>query len=640
MLSEYIDPPLNLGMSPGAPAHSCPPQGPALSHSHELDEIKVIPCSDGRMAEHNTASQQPVVRPKQLYDTTRYTSPHSQLLGFESQPHRHPLGQDPESWLSLQPPVLSPYYTTPAPPAQVSIPQPVVPPRDIRHPMPQQAPTVPELPIHPQAVSHLSPPLTPRQQGYMGYSQSCTVPYAPAPNHHHPPADVTTNGTPPTGCVSQMPTLPSPIFYSQGPSTTALPPTMGALESSLTLSTPINLKTTSHNHTATAFHPQHTMPSKLPPQVAPPSHSTNPLLASYAPNPLLRNSGTTPNPSTAQMTYGGFMQTHQVRNVQVFTGHTDSKMLVDDWIRDMQYLLDAIELPAHLRFSTVVRHLSGEARKLVLNLPSSEQTPEKAFEELRAEYGDAQGSLDPLADFYERTQRPGESACSYAIALESILRSVEESQRRSRPFPDRDSKLTRQFLRGLCDEEVFARIAPMKPRLLSFRELQVELRDLARESKKFHSQPKSKKPGAQVQFAAEYSTNVKAERAKPSSELSALTELVQKLAINQEEHMAKLSRLEARIAVPPLSLPSWPQSPPAPSPRPRPPAPPYSTPPMTNTEKNQSFVCYRCGKQGHIARVCKAAFPSPCPNPTWAQQPQPSTLAEEAAMPPSQALNS
>lgn len=134
------------------------------------------------------------------------------------------------------------------------------------------------------------------------------------------------------------------------------------------------------------------------------------------------------------------MQTHQVKNVQVFTGNVDSKILVDDWIRDMQYLLDAVELPIHLRFSTVVRHLGGEARKLVLNLPPNEQSPERAFDELKAEYSDAHSSLDPLADFYERNQKPGESACSFAIALEAVLRTVEESQRDGRPFPDRDGK--------------------------------------------------------------------------------------------------------------------------------------------------------------------------------------------------------
>lgn len=105
-------------------------------------------------------------------------------------------------------------------------------------------------------------------------------------------------------------------------------------------------------------------------------------------------------------------------------------MFIEDWICDMQYLLEAIELLLHLYFSTVLWHLSGEARKLILDLPPHNQTPEKAFEELRAEYRDTQGSLDPLANFYKHGQRPGESACSNAIALED---TIEESQRSGKP---------------------------------------------------------------------------------------------------------------------------------------------------------------------------------------------------------------
>ena len=154
----------------------------------------------------------------------------------------------------------------------------------------------------------------------------------------------------------------------------------------------------------------------------------------------------------------------------------------------MQYLLEAIELPLHLHFATVMHHLSDEARKLILNLPPHDQTPEKAFVGLRAEYGDIQGSLDPLSDFFERGQRPGESVCSYAIALEATLRAVEETHRGGRPFPDCDCKLTRQFLRGLNDEEVYVRIAPMKPRLLGSRSYK-----MSSETKKFQPLNKSKK---------------------------------------------------------------------------------------------------------------------------------------------------
>lgn len=314
--------------------------------------------------------------------------------------------------------------------------------------------------------------------------------------------------------------------------------------------------------------------------------------------------------SLSPVGYGGFLQTHQVKNVQVFTGNADGRLLVEDWIRDMQYLLEAIELPPHLRFSTVVRHLGGEARKLVLNLPPYDRNPEKAFEELRAEYGDAQSSLDPLADFYERGQRSGESACSYAIALEAILRAVEEIQRGGKPFPDRDSKLTRQFLRGLNDEDVYMRIAPMKPRLLNFRELQEELRNLAKETKKFQSLNKPRKTYAQVQVTPENRVNVKTEGSRPTAEWSELTELVKKLALRQEEQMNKLSHLEARMAAP--------FDPPGPPPRARLPQGPAA--------QAQVVTCYRCGKQGHIARVCRAVLPDS--TQLWTQQPHPPSPTE------------
>ncbi len=63
----------------------------------------------------------------------------------------------------------------------------------------------------------------------------------------------------------------------------------------------------------------------------------------------------------------------------------------------------------------------------------------------------------------------------------------------------------------------------MKPRLLNFRDLQDELRNLAKETKKFQS--KSKKTYAQVQVASECNSDVKPEKVK-HTEWSELTELV------------------------------------------------------------------------------------------------------------------
>lgn len=76
--------------------------------------------------------------------------------------------------------------------------------------------------------------------------------------------------------------------------------------------------------------------------------------------------------------------------------------------------------------------------------------------------------------------------------METNLRAVEDSQRGGKPFPDRDCKLTREFLRGFNDEEVYMRIIPLNPRLLSFQELQVELREMTKETKRFQSLHNSK----------------------------------------------------------------------------------------------------------------------------------------------------
>lgn len=534
-----------------------------------------------------------ITMPPALLPQTRVHRPPTVPLPFESFPHPN----FPEAQVMQQPTMNQP--ATPFYPTQVHQPSPQV-PRSYADPSP--VPRAPMLSLTtPHPVNSMNPPTAEQTPQAIEYEQSPQL-HMPqtAARHPHVP-------------------LHSPATSAWGPATAA--------------PAPLNITHAAFDYTPSPY-PQAPLylqsPALAPhvnlyPEAVPQPNLMSPSPIQHMQAPLNAPVRTTAAPSFPSAAYGGFLQTHQVKNVQVFTGNADSKMLIEDWIRDMQYLLEAIDLPPNLRFPTVVRHVSGEARKLILNLPPHNQTPEKAFEELRAEYGDTQGSLDPLADFYERGQRPGESACSYAIALEATLRAVEETQRAGKPFPDRDSKLTRQFLRGLNDEEVYMRIAPMKPRLLSFRELQDELRNLAKETKKFQSSNKCKKTYAQVQVASECNLNVKTEKAKQASEWSELTELVKKLALCQEEQMAKLTHLEARI---PAYLP-------APFPAPVP--PPRARPPPGPTTQTSTVTCHRCGKQGHIARVCRAVFPDP--NQTWTHQPQPMTPAEGATTRPALPLN-
>ena len=84
-------------------------------------------------------------------------------------------------------------------------------------------------------------------------------------------------------------------------------------------------------------------------------------------------------------------------------------------------------------------------------------------------------SGDPLAEFYERVRLPKESPGIYAVELEATLRTVEERMNKTQPWPNRNKMLTQQFMRGVRNEKITNRLAPMKPREMLFRELQIEL---------------------------------------------------------------------------------------------------------------------------------------------------------------------
>ena len=74
----------------------------------------------------------------------------------------------------------------------------------------------------------------------------------------------------------------------------------------------------------------------------------------------------------------------------MFTGREKS-MRIEDWIRDMRYLLEAKgSTSERVQFHEVVRNTSGRARDVVLNLESrnpSGVTAEVAFTELLEEFG-------------------------------------------------------------------------------------------------------------------------------------------------------------------------------------------------------------------------------------------------------------
>ena len=267
----------------------------------------------------------------------------------------------------------------------------------------------------------------------------------------------------------------------------------------------------------------------------------------------------------------------QVRGVPTFSGR-DSKVGVDDWIRDITYFLTATRTPAQLEFPTIVRNLGGEARRLILNLPAEEQTPRGAFHELQQEYGDTSGA-DPFASFYARVQRNGESAQSFAIALESLLRKIEiEHPHAIAPY-QRDGVLANQFSKGLKDEELRLRLAPMRPRNMTFREVREEVRLIMQER-----QSRGRRPAGAFPLNPGPTTplDTQAQLHQISRTSEDVLKLVRGISDKQDITERKLSSLEERV----VALENTRRAGPAPQPI------------------RHESRCWQCGQPGHWRSNC------------------------------------
>lgn len=191
-----------------------------------------------------------------------------------------------------------------------------------------------------------------------------------------------------------------------------------------------------------------------------------------------------PEPTSHQLqSHFPLRASHQVRPPLVFSGLADSKVAIRDWIKDMAYMLEATHPPPALQFDTIVRYLSHDARKLVDNLRGSARTVQRAFEELELEFGEDFDTIDPLANFYQRTQRPSETPSSYAIVLEALLKDVETKTGLTLSEEERNRKLSTQLFAGLLDQRIRDRLAPMKPQRMLFQDLRRELHAISREER-------------------------------------------------------------------------------------------------------------------------------------------------------------
>ena len=297
---------------------------------------------------------------------------------------------------------------------------------------------------------------------------------------------------------------------------------------------------------------------------------------------------------------------YQFKNVAIFCGSSKQGPRVEDWARDMRHLLQVKGASTpDVVLSDIIRHTSGRARDLVLNLNAridGTPTSETIFNELLEEYGESNLTVDPMAAFYARVQHPNETPSDFAIALEALLRRANTGGE-CWDNVKADRTLSTQFMCGLRDQAVRDRLAPMRPRNMPYKELRRELRLISEETRQTHVgllrhdvKPKAEEQDRMQDFLE----SMRCQLAQIQHAQQQQLETIHRLADGHGQLGNRLGALEGFVSAPRMPAPGMP----APG-IPAPGMPPTDMhPPSAQNTRRKPLTCYTCGELGHMSNRC------------------------------------
>ena len=283
---------------------------------------------------------------------------------------------------------------------------------------------------------------------------------------------------------------------------------------------------------------------------------------------------------------------YQFKNVSIFCGKDKQGPRIEDWVRDMRHLLQLKgSATPEVMFNDIIRHTSGRARDLVLNLEARHDgipASETIFNELLEEYGESNLTVSPMAAFYARVQHPNETPSEYSIALEALLRrALAGGDRTDKTHSDKT--LCTQFMCGLRDQAVKDRLAPMRPRDMPFTELRQELHLIAEETRQMRVgllrhdvKPKPKEEPDRMQ---DFLESMRCQLAQIQHAQQQQLETIHRLVDGHGQLGNRLGALEGFVATPRMPAPGMhPQS--------------------TQDTRREPPTCYTCGQLGHMSKRC------------------------------------
>jgi len=280
------------------------------------------------------------------------------------------------------------------------------------------------------------------------------------------------------------------------------------------------------------------------------------------------------------------MQTHfQMKSLSTFSGK-DSKVSVNDWTRDVSFLIrtSCLENDNRAAVELIERYVTGQAAKVFRAEVNKGKTYEEILKRMQIIFGGIEyNGRDPLQLFYCRVQRENETPLEYAIELSELLGVAEREGNDGEIYPNRDKMLKDVLMGGLLDERIIMQIRPLVAMELSFEEIQDELLKLEYDRKR-----QDKKVTNQIPT----STWGRGPKANEDPTLRAIKEMkmefkeeLSKLNAKLEAQAAEVRDLKRRV-VSQVPIPT-----------------PVSTKSETQGDA-RGRACYTCGKVGHLAFNC------------------------------------
>lgn len=272
-----------------------------------------------------------------------------------------------------------------------------------------------------------------------------------------------------------------------------------------------------------------------------------------------------------------------------FTGKLSVDLLtVDQWVEEVRRCLEIRPMSRAAQVMFVMDHLDGSAKSEVCFHSSiSRDTPDKIFDILVENYSCTQSYVAAQLQFFQRTQREGESLRDYSHALKSLMDIV--SCKTPGGIPNSDILLRDQFTEHVHDDmlrrELKQRVL-QTPDLsfLALRSIALKWADVGRQGGK--TRPRAYSCDTNCQVVEGVNAEMHAVTLGSNDDILQIKECLRKQQVQLDTLMKQMSVH--------FSQPSQTDIP--------------SISPTTGPFRFQADgkpICHRCGRAGHIARFCR-----------------------------------